>query len=160
MIFCCVVSSFKITGNLYIYATKFRQSTKLWMYMRYFWSVYSNILFFIIKSQKVLFLCSPLLLIQRTIFYRKNETPTPDWSGIIFYYWLRFLNVDWGSRSLHSGLVNFKKYTAESGKWAPKKIITDSTFTAVEHRHLIVWSNRNRWIFSDGSSDGDWVIQW
>jgi hypothetical protein len=55
-------------------------------------------------------------LIQRKIFYRKNETPTPDWSGIIY----PLPEALEGSREIYSG----------KREMGANKIITDSTFTA------------------------------
>jgi hypothetical protein len=51
----------------------------------------------------VIFLCCLLLLIQRTIFLWKNETPTPDWSGIIYLLPSSPDVSGSGSREVYSG---------------------------------------------------------
>lgn len=100
----------------YIYAIKFRQSTEFRVYMRYFCCVYSNILFFIFKSPKGLFHCSPLLLIQRTIFLLEKTKLRPPIGAASFTCFLKEPQV-------------VGKYTAESGEWAPKYFSSHSMNT-------------------------------
>ena len=98
--------------------------------------VFIQIYFFLFSThKKKLFHSYLLLLIQRKIFYRKNETPTPDWSGIISLLPDPETSGLEGSRGIYSGKREMgakKKYNTRDGYgiWKTNTLTFEATETA------------------------------